>query len=397
MKICLFWATVYSGNMGVNALTYSALLYLQEAAEKNGFFNPEYVLIGTACREQKNDNIIVGDRKIDFKFYPIKNSYKKTFFDPQSMPFYQEVKDADLIIDLGEGDSFTDIYGIQRFRELLASKLYCLRLRKKMILFPQTIGPFNNFWVKQFSNFIINQSFRVYVRDSLSGDYISKNTKKPHKEFTDLAFLLPYAPNYELKNDDYTNVGINISGLLWNGGYTKNNMFGICADYQTIIRELVLSFLSQHRVKVHLISHVLVDSIPVEDDYQVCKKLQEEFRETIVAPYFRTPVEAKNYISGLDFFVGSRMHSCIAALSASVPVIPIAYSRKFTGLFNHTLEYPFVIDATKSSKDYTLGFILEQFKNIEYLRQKISNSGKIIDKYNQEFRSELAQIFSELT
>jgi len=396
MKICLFWSTVYSGNMGVNALTYSALLYLQEAAEKNGFSSPEYILVGTACGEQITDRINVGNREIKFKFYPIKNSYKKALFNPSSIPFYQDVKDADLVIDLGEGDSFTDIYGIERFRKLLASKLYCLRLRKKLILFPQTIGPFNNFWVRQSANFVIEKSFRVYVRDTLSGEYVSKHTRKPYKEFTDLAFLLPYGQNDELRNNAYTNVGINVSGLLWNGGYTKNNMFGIQSNYQELIRRLITSFLQKREVKVHLVSHVLVDSMPVEDDYQVCKNLNEEFPETIVAPYFHTPIEAKSYISGLDFFVGSRMHSCIAALSASVPVVPVAYSRKFTGLFNHTLEYPFVVDATKSDEDYTLNFILDQFENIEYLKEKVSNSTKIIDRYNQDFQSELVQIFSEL-
>jgi polysaccharide pyruvyl transferase WcaK-like protein len=38
------------------------------------------------------------------------------------------------------------------------------------------------------------------------------------------------------------------------------------------------------------------------------------------------------------------MHSTIGAFSAGVPVIPVAYSRKFNGLFN-TLEYPYYIDA----------------------------------------------------
>ena len=50
-------------------------------------------------------------------------------------------------------------------------------------------------------------------------------------------------------------------------------------------------------------------------------------------------MEAKSHISGMDFFIGSRMHACIAAYSSGVPVFPLGYSRKFTGLFAEKLGY----------------------------------------------------------
>ena len=43
--------------------------------------------------------------------------------------------------------------------------------------------------------------------------------------------------------------------------------------------------------------------------------------------------EVKWCISKLDWFVGSRMHATIAALSSGVPCAAIAYSRKFRGVF----------------------------------------------------------------
>ena len=68
--------------------------------------------------------------------------------------------------------------------------------------------------------------------------------------------------------------------------------------------------------------------------------LRARYPRAIVAPAFRTPVEAKSYIAGMDFFAGARMHACIAAVSSGVPVYPLAYSRKFNGLFVETLGYP---------------------------------------------------------
>ena len=39
------------------------------------------------------------------------------------------------------------------------------------------------------------------------------------------------------------------------------------------------------------------------------------------------------------------MHACIAAFSSGVPVVPMAYSRKFAGLFG-TLGYMRTVDCT---------------------------------------------------
>jgi polysaccharide pyruvyl transferase WcaK-like protein len=43
--------------------------------------------------------------------------------------------------------------------------------------------------------------------------------------------------------------------------------------------------------------------------------------------------QTKYIIGQLDFFIGARMHACIAALSQAVPAVGLAYSRKFAGVF----------------------------------------------------------------
>ena len=53
-----------------------------------------------------------------------------------------------------------------------------------------------------------------------------------------------------------------------------------------------------------------------EDDFAANAVLAEEFPKLVTAPRFATPSEAKSYIAGLDFFMGARMHACIAAFSS---------------------------------------------------------------------------------
>lgn len=48
----------------------------------------------------------------------------------------------DLVADIGAGDSYSDIYGITRFRNMDFTKSWARRLRRQYILLPQTIGPY---------------------------------------------------------------------------------------------------------------------------------------------------------------------------------------------------------------------------------------------------------------
>jgi polysaccharide pyruvyl transferase WcaK-like protein len=82
-----------------------------------------------------------------------------------------------------------------------------------------------------------------------------------------------------------------------------------------------------------------------EDDWRASQVLAAEFPGTALAPAFASPSDAKSYIASLDFFMGARMHACIAAFSSGVPVVPMAYSRKFAGLFG-SLGYDATVDCT---------------------------------------------------
>jgi polysaccharide pyruvyl transferase WcaK-like protein len=43
--------------------------------------------------------------------------------------------------------------------------------------------------------------------------------------------------------------------------------------------------------------------------------------------------EMKYVIGQCDFFLGSRMHACIGAISQAIPTVGLAYSGKFIGVF----------------------------------------------------------------
>ena len=170
--------------------------------------------------------------------------------------------------------------------------------------------------------------------------------------------------------DGRVRVGLNVSGLLFNGGYTGGNMFKLKADYAVMTRSLIQAFLKLKNCEVHLVAHVVPINMPVEDDHLVSKQLQLEYPNVILAPRFGSPSQAKSYISGLDFFCGARMHACIAAFSSGVPVMPIAYSRKFAGVFG-TLGYGVLADCMTMTSDEVVDATLRAFHDRKALKRDV--------------------------
>lgn len=281
------------------------------------------------------------------------------------------LRGCNLVCDISGGDSFSDIYGVRRFSLQWAEKLLSIVARKPLILSPQTIGPFLRPWTRRLATLILNRCHAVVVRDHPSFEFVHAISPEARAiEATDVAFRLPYTP-LRLQPDGRLRVGVNVSGLLFNGGYTRNNMFGLTADYDLLLRTLLRRFLDTANVEVHIIGHVISGAVAVEDDYRVCAALAAQFPGTVLAPRFEGPCEAKSYISAMDFFCGARMHACIAAFSSGVPTVPIAYSRKFAGLF-HSLGYHMVADCRTQTTSEVADTVLAGYAERDQLRRLVA-------------------------
>ncbi|MEO1019006.1 MAG: polysaccharide pyruvyl transferase family protein [Pseudomonadota bacterium] len=287
--------------------------------------------------------------------------------------FFNAVRRCHLVVDIGAGDSFSDIYGDRRIGTQLAAKYLVLLARRPLILGPQTIGPFEKSYWRRAALLAIARAHSVVTRDNLSTHFLRDiGYRKEVVEASDLALKLPHNPPRR-RTQRSIKVGLNVSGLLFNGGYTQGNMFGLRADYPTLIRALIGQFIALDGIEVHLVSHVISDQFEVEDDYRVNCSLAAEFPATVLGPKFKDPVEAKSYIAGLDFFMGSRMHACIAAFSTGVPVLPIAYSRKFAGVFG-TLGYDVLADCRIEDEESILAKARQSFEARDALKQEMGSA-----------------------
>ncbi len=78
-----------------------------------------------------------------------------------------------------------------------------------------------------------------------------------------------------------------------------------------------------------------------------------------------SPAQLKGIIGQCDFFAGSRLHACIAALSQGIPTVGIAYSDKFAGVFAAVGATDAVVDARAGTAEEMLKACSEAFSTRE--------------------------------
>lgn len=349
IKVVLIGHDSRNANLGVGALTVSNIEAIRRVADQLGSKVQFTILIGRGSVPSYVPDSDVVERVMR----PLRRPWD----------FFRVVRANDLAVDISGGDSFTDIYGKRRIFQVLLQKYIVHLARRPLIMAPQTVGPFIKPYWRWLAAVSIRRCIVVATRDDKSTALVKKLAKRCTPiEASDVALRLPYISQEISAKKKPPQVGLNVSRLLMQGGYNGKNMFKLKADYPSSIHSLI-GKLQRHPdgCAIHLIGHVIPQRRGgVEDDYQACLDLAEKFPDVVVAPPFKTPSEAKNYISGLDFFVGARMHACIAAFSTNVPVAAMAYSRKFEGLFG-SLGYDLTVDCTSKSTEEVVEFIMDAY------------------------------------
>ena len=349
LTIGLLWHSAASDNLGVGALTVAQIAIVEAAAAARGI-PVRFVILGWRAPSAGYVNA-ANVTRFEMRTRDLVNPRR----------LLAAARGCNLVLDIGAGDSFSDIYGARRFTKYMAAKANIHAAGCPLVLAPQTIGPFRAGWARRLAFASMARSAAIFTRDQTSIDILRREGFTGDVTLaSDVALRLPFDPPAP-RGDGPVRVGLNVSGLLMNGGYTGANMFGLRADYPALMRRIAAEFVGRADCELHLVAHVISERMPVEDDFRAAQTLAEE-TGAVLAPRFTSPSEAKSYIAGLDFFMGARMHACIAAMSAGVPVVPVAYSRKFAGLFG-ALGYDHTVDCTTETGEAIFAHITAAFEN----------------------------------
>ena len=311
-------------------------------------------------------------------------------------PWINVLVDADWVGDVRGGDSFSDIYGLQRFVLYFLPVLSVLLIKGSIVHLPQTYGPFRTRTARWLARFLLRRSSVIVARDpesrrvaqELVGDRLQVGLSP------DVAFALLAEPPPELPPLAAHTVGFNINGLLYNGGYTGGNEFGLKLDYPGFPVEMITALLEDPAASVLLVPHTIGPAGERESDNEACRVVHAALPPGLQA---RVRIlngdydahQLKGVIGQCDFFVGSRMHSCIAALSQGVPCVGVAYSMKFLGVFESVGMGEWVIDGRKADCDETVRNVMALYRKRDAVRESLAQNAAAA-------RRRLDEVFKEI-
>lgn len=324
MKVLILWADHSSANLGVRVLAEGTRMLIEAA---------------------------LPSKELSFTFHDFRGRESGVRLTPAELARYvvagrgafaSLVREHDLVVDTGAGDSFTDIYGMKRFAALAGVQSASLRLGKPYIFSPQTIGPFHRKLTRRIAARNLSRAHAVISRDGQSTATAASMIGRPVGEGTDVVFALPQPTAPDARFD----VLLNVSGLLWR----ENNHL----DANTYRAGTILLARKLMRAgrEVTLFAHVL-DSADADNDVPAVMEAADEL-EGLAGTYVPSGLnDVREAIASSNLVVGARMHATLNALSLGVPAIPWAYSRKFAPLLTD-LGWDHVVDARRTSTPETV-------------------------------------------
>lgn len=393
-------ASMDTGNMGVNALFVSTVKCIKKA-----FPNVE-ILLFEGLRKPSNTEVQLSDRQIITidrvgirrnKTVWRKNHILRLLLTailirmiPQKKirehfllrnEYLGLIYSACGVADITGGDSFSDIYGLSRLFQGVLAKALIILTGQKLVMLPQTYGPFNSGIARLMAKWVLQRVGMIYSRDMESISVIQAlmrdHRMKAEPKFSyDMAFVLDAIrpknvqifPKISPEKNKKNLIGVNINGLVYHGGFTSGNMFNLKADYSTLVKDIIREILKIKENTVLLIPHVFADPGHVESDIGANQNVYMNLCDEYPGRLFYidgiyNQSEIKFIIGECKFFIGSRMHSCIASISQGIPTVPLAYSRKFYGVFESIGMGYAVSDLMISKNKEVIEHVMNIYKN----------------------------------
>jgi polysaccharide pyruvyl transferase WcaK-like protein len=290
---------------------------------------------------------------------------------------------ADIIVSVG-AERLNDKYyksGPFSLYVLMIGKL----LKKKVIIFPSTIGPFFFGWSKLLTGKVLPRLDAVYTRDQASSEVLHNVLKVPHNKVirsVDVAVLQESVT----KEEAYRLIGVaqnealvGISVLKW--GYFKNSVETAYSNYPAYVREM--ASLADTLIEKY---HITVVFYPTnyqihacEDDdlatvYDILPLIKNRNKVRVISE-LPTPSQLQGMLSRSEINITTRMHACILSTNSYTPTISINYLFKLKEYMASLGLADFSVDIEEFSTERVLSAFqrmwLEKEKWRKHLEAKI--------------------------
>lgn len=303
-------------------------------------------------------------------------------YKEQDLKLYNEV---DVVLAAGGGYLYSSRKG-----PLGVGFLNCLyhiwlakKLNKKVLLFPQSVGPLNNILDKWILKKVFDKVDVFYSREFITTELSQTlNLKCKVKEVPDIAFTLnPLERDFEFSFEGSIKIGITV--LDWR--FAKTNSTKEDIDLYLIKIQKGINLLSKDfsGIKVYIFPQVTVSEY--DGDTFVSKELKDKLgtiADVVSLEQINDPKELVYLYSKMDLFIASRMHSAIFALAGNTPTVALSYQPKTTGTFRLINNEQSALDIENFTENQLYSVLKNELNKdkkeletqIKLLKSKIENS-----------------------
>jgi len=300
-----------------------------------------------------------------------------------------------LFMEFWESDMVVAVSGNQLFSSgklgwplpIIGFPIYLsFSLKKPIIIFPQSIGPFKHIWERKYINYLYSRVNKLFIRDFVSLDLAKKLgiTKSKPQFMPDVAFTYPSVDSFSAENilNNYgfspqnKNIGITILSKM--PSYIDKNKID---HYYNELAETISNLVAIHNYKVFIFNQV---SGPTEDENDLIgTKIVLSLlplntqKEILVVKEKLSPSELKGCYGQMNLFLATRLHSGIFALDMRVPTLFIGYLDKTIGVLRSVELNGFFLnieDVTSDKLTEKLLFMEKQQNEIIALIDKQMNA-----------------------
>lgn len=321
-----------------------------------------------------------------------------------SQKIYRTVKafsEADAIFVKGGG--FIHAYGEKTAPYLMWYFLFYVRLglkmKKKLVFLPNSYGPFEGLTVKNQVKSVFDKLNLIYAREHVSAESLGNLLGRKVPVELDLGFFLRskgwekaevILRKYKLRSEDKI-VGITVRPWRFPG---FPNPDGLYKKYISSVAGLVKHILGKG-YKVALCNQSLGPNAH-EDDRNAIKDLLEIVNDSdVVWINENIPCDVLKVVySHFYFFVGTRFHSIIFALTSLVPSMAIGYGgNKAKGIMGDFSMNDLVVSIQDVETELLIDMFEKAIEDYQIIQSKLKSAMQSVTESRNRLITDIRQMY----
>jgi len=309
---------------------------------------------------------------INIKFPISQNDISKTI---------ESVNQANIIFSCGGGNFYSNSFIALDLMLNILCLIYSGIKKKRLIMLPQSFGPFNNRFHTYLLKFGLKFSSLIFTRDIIS-EKLLKEIKVPSSKvelLPDLAFAIGKSKDDMKKKLKSLKIGVTrIEREKQYHGF--KNQIGYLEE---LINTLI--YLSKFKNASIFLFVQCYGPSPDQNDNIITKLIYQDLKSQNVDAHLKNFYQESTTIirdlSRMDLLIASRMHTAIFGITNYVPTLLIGYQPKAKGLFTMLGLENYYVSIEDIKENTIKNKVLDLLENNPFFIRKLKDQIPMM-KYN---------------